>query len=555
MWWLRIIALNAVAGAVELLFAVEGAYFVPAIYDKGLSPVYGSIILCLGPLLGVLFQSYLGCASDECKSRFGKRRPFILALTIAAVSGLILFSFTRDIADLLKGDLEGSRYVVLLVLTALATGITNFSAASLFVPSKAYLLDVLPEELTKFGNIVCSVWMSLGAAVGFGIGVVTWSSNFNIQIQIVCGISVIIVVACTTVTLFSVNEQNPNLRASVKANPDQASAVVNEDRVEAIQETPVNKYQDDAVNASKPLEGKSMLPSIRSQDSHNEFYDRSVTDNNNNTYNTDNNQTECRCRCLNGLIDSILGNLQFIRHMSFAMIILCSAMFFGFLAFTTELFFFTDYIAEVVYDGDVTAPEDSPEYDDYTKGVRIGSLALGISATTSLVFSFITLPLMKLLGMRLILVFSLLVAMLQSGVLIVCHNIIVVFAILPALYFMSTVILVIPFILVSEYEATALLLRKSYSYGDSNLIGRACSVIMISMLCADVVALMINGPLKDLYGGAESVMIVTCISCFIGAVITCFVKVPSEDSKRTTEGTDKSKKVAEATESTKLLIN
>ena len=241
--------------------------------------------------------------------------------------------------------------------------------------------------------------------------------------------------------------------------------------------------------------------------------------------------------------------------MSFAMIILCSAMFFGFLAFTTELFFFTDYVAEVIYDGDVTAPEDSEKYDDYTDGVRIGSLALGISAMTSLVFSFITLPLMKLLGMRLIFVLSYVAAMLQSGVLIVCHNIIVAFVLLPALYFMSTVMLVIPFIIVSEYEATSLLLRKSYSYGDSNLIGRACSVIMISMLCADVVALMINGPLKDLYGGAEVVMIVTCISCFIAAVITCFVRVPSEDSNRTIEVTDKNERVPEATESTRLLIN
>ena len=553
MWWLRIVALNAVAGAVELLFSVEGAYFVPAIYDKGLSPVYGSMILTLGPLLGILFQSYLGYASDQCKSRFGKRRPYILALTIAAVCGLILFSFTRDIADLLKGDLEGSRYAVLLILTALATAITNFSAACLFVPSKAYLLDVLPEEITKFGNIVCSICMSLGAAIGFGIGVITWSSNFNIQIQIVCGLSVIIVVACTIVTLFSVDEHNPQLRAALKANPDQVSAVMNEGQVKTIEQPLADKDQADAVNTSKFLEGNGTLSSSHCQNSQN---DNTITDNSNNsTDNDNNNQTECGCRCFEGFFSSIIGNLQFIRHMSCAMIILCSAMFFGFLAFTTELFFFTDYVAEVIYDGDVTAPEDSEKYDDYTDGVRIGSLALGISAMTSLVFSLITLPLMKLLGMRLIFVLSYVAAMLQSGVLIVCHNIIVAFVLLPALYFLNTVMLIIPFIIVSEYEATSLLLRKSYSYGDSNLIGRACSVIMISMLCADVVALMINGPLKDLYGGAEAVMIVTCISCFIGAVITCFVRVPSEDSNRTIEVTDKNERVPKATESTRLLIN
>ena len=82
MWWLRIAALNAVAGVAELLYAVEGAYFVPA---KGLSPIYGSMLLCVSPLLGILFQSYLGSASDQCKCCWGKRRPFILVTAIAYI--------------------------------------------------------------------------------------------------------------------------------------------------------------------------------------------------------------------------------------------------------------------------------------------------------------------------------------------------------------------------------------------------------------------------------------------------------------------------------------
>ena len=88
------------------------------------------------------------------------------------------------------------------------------------------------------------------------------------------------------------------------------------------------------------------------------------------------------------------------------MIILCFAMFFGFIAIVSQSFFFTDFVADVVYNGDVTAPEDSQEYNDYTDGVKVGSLALGISAASSLVFSFIAGPVRKLLGMRMVLVFS-----------------------------------------------------------------------------------------------------------------------------------------------------
>ena len=138
---------------------------------------------------------------------------------------------------------------------------------------------------------------------------------------------------------------------------------------------------------------------------------------------------------------------------------------------------------------------------------------------------------------------------------IICHDLVVEFVLLPALYCLLTVLLLIPYILVSEYEAKSILLRKSWPYADKDLTGRACSILMISMISAEVLALMGNGPLKGLYGGAESVMIISCASSFIGAVIACFVKIPVEDSTENIEVAGNDKTVAETKESTKLLIN
>ena len=537
MWWLRIIALNAVAGVGQVLYAVQGAYFVPAIYDKGLSSFYGSMILCISPTLGIFLQSYLGSASDQCKCSWGRRRPFILALTICGICGLVLFPFTEDIADLLKnGDLEHARYSVLLILTVIAATLTHLSAGNAMIPSRAYLIDVLPEEYTKLGNIICSVWISAGAIIGFAIGVITWSSNFKIQVTIVCGISLIMTIVGVTLTLFSVDENNPQTKRAVKTGQ-----VSNEENNKIIQQT-TTKYQADASDLKD--NEKTSLSTGYSQNPRNDFHDDTVTD----------DQTACGCKCYNDFVSSISGNLHFIRCMSVPMILLWSSRFFGFLAVNTQIFFFTDFVADVVYNGDITAPEDSPEYNDYTEGVRVGSLALGVSAASSLLFSFIAGPLMKLFGMRLVLVSSFVLSMLQTGVMIVCHNLIVLFVLLPALYGLIVFLLLIPFILVSEYAAKSMLLRKDWPYADTNLIGRACSILAISGLSSEVVALMINGPLKNLYGSAESVMIISCISSFIGAVIACFVKIPTEDNKENTEvAVDKT--VAEVTESTRLLIN
>ena len=582
MWWLRIIALNAVAGVEELLYAVEGAYFIPAIYDKGLSLTYGSMLLCVSPILGVLFQSYIGSASDQCKSRWGRRRPFILALAITGMAGIILFPFTENISDLLEdGDLEDASYSVLLILTLLATTLTDFSVGALMVPGRAYLLDVLPVEYTKFGNIVCSVWISSGATIGFAIGVIPWSSNFQAQVKIVCGIALIIIMVWTAMTLFSVDENNPQaqLRIPTKTAPGQASTVVNEKNITTIQE-PTTKYQanvntctleDDKSVSSLSLSESSAIvnknhtttiqpntkyqtmddekvPLLSGGDPQDDIHDNNVTVENNH------DQRRCGCGCCNDLITSISGNIQFISRMSVSMIVLCFAMFFGGVAVYTQMFFFTDFVADVVYDGDVTAPEDSEEYDDYTDGIEVGSLALGISAVSSLVFSFIAGPLMKIFGMKFVLVSSFVVSMLQTGIIIICHNLVVIFVLLPALYCLITIMLLIPFILVAEYDSKSILLRKHWPFEETNLIGRACSALTISMLSGELVALLINGPLNSLYGGAETVMIISCVASFLGAVLACFVIIP-KDPEKNTEAADKDTTVAEATESTGLLIN
>ena len=83
--------------------------------------------------------------------------------------------------------------------------------------------------------------------------------------------------------------------------------------------------------------------------------------------------------------------------------------------------------------------------------------------------------------------------------------------------------------------------------------------MMIAMLSSEVVALLINGPLKKLYGSAVSVMIISCVSCLLSAVIACFVKIPPPDNSKSIKVTDKHETEGvvnkTVTESTKLLHN
>ncbi|XP_012577519.1 PREDICTED: proton-associated sugar transporter A [Condylura cristata] len=67
---------------IEFSYAMETAYVTPVLLQMGLPDQLYSLVWFISPILGFLLQPLLGAWSDRCTSRFGRRRPFILALAI-----------------------------------------------------------------------------------------------------------------------------------------------------------------------------------------------------------------------------------------------------------------------------------------------------------------------------------------------------------------------------------------------------------------------------------------------------------------------------------------
>lgn len=520
----RIFALNAMAGCIDLVYAVEGAYFVPAVYNLGLPPIYGAMLLSFSPMMSIIFQSYLGSASDRCQCWWGRRRPFVVGLTISCLIGLLLFPFTEDITSLVKEPKLHDAFLIVTVI--LSTFLVDFSVGSLQVPTRAYLLDVLPQQQLKAGNIIYTIYAASGAAVGFGIGAVQWSSiftssdNFSFQVKFVCIASFFIAVFCANVTLCSVKEKNPQ-------------TVTTTDNSESDLELNLSRFGDNELQQSRSTQTQICLPYAKTTDVMECVSMDDITISPDNRDFIMHKGENCHCLCFTNFLNSLQGNFNFVKSMSLLMFILLIAFFFVFFAIFTQLFFFTSYVAEVVYAGDVNAPENSTAYQDYSDGVMFGSLALGISAVVALFVSLLLGPITNLVGMRFMFVSSYVFVMLQSGILFVVHNRIVTLLLAPAVYIALTMMLSIPFILVSVYETKGLLLRKAMSClkSDENLFGRACAILIIALLGGQVFALIVNGPLIEVFG-TVSVMIVTCLTSFVGGVVACFVTVPPESKKK-----------------------
>jgi solute carrier family 45 protein 1/2/4 len=62
-----------------------------------------ALVWIAGPLSGVLVQPYVGLKSDNCRIRWGKRRPFIIGGAIATIASLMLLGWAREIVGGIGG--------------------------------------------------------------------------------------------------------------------------------------------------------------------------------------------------------------------------------------------------------------------------------------------------------------------------------------------------------------------------------------------------------------------------------------------------------------------
>lgn len=71
-----------------------------------------ALVWIAGPLSGVLVQPYVGLKSDNCRLRWGKRRPFIIGGAAATIVSLMVLAWAKELIGgflvLFGADPEGT---------------------------------------------------------------------------------------------------------------------------------------------------------------------------------------------------------------------------------------------------------------------------------------------------------------------------------------------------------------------------------------------------------------------------------------------------------------
>lgn len=156
---------NALANAVPWIgkFAeAQGESTVSLTGGFTLVPLFIGIIMTFDNIFGVIFQPTFGKLSDNCHSKLGKRRPFIV--TCAPISA-VLFTLIPLVALNVEGALR-------LPLTMLTVILFVFSMSLWRAPVVALMPDLTPPELRSEGNAVINLMGGLGSAIGMVAGTI-----------------------------------------------------------------------------------------------------------------------------------------------------------------------------------------------------------------------------------------------------------------------------------------------------------------------------------------------------------------------------------------------
>jgi solute carrier family 45 protein 1/2/4 len=121
-----------------------------------------SLVFMAGPLSGLIVQPLIGAYADRSRSRFGRRRPFMLAGTAVAVVGMMLLAYAREVAGLL-----GLGNAAAIAVAILSIYLIDFSINAVMSTDRALIVDTLPPSQQEEGNAWAGRMMGLGGVAGF----------------------------------------------------------------------------------------------------------------------------------------------------------------------------------------------------------------------------------------------------------------------------------------------------------------------------------------------------------------------------------------------------
>ncbi|KLO12527.1 MFS general substrate transporter [Schizopora paradoxa] len=172
--WVQLPVLTIGMLGVQMMWSVEMAYSSPYLMSLGLSKSLIAVALLAGPFSGLIVQPLIGVIADNTKSRFGRRRPYMIGATLICCISMLSFGFTRKITTMFSN----SDTLTILIAVLALYGI-DFSVNAVQAADRALIVDTLPFSQQPDGTAWAARMQGVGGVLGFFVGNIDLTNVFS----------------------------------------------------------------------------------------------------------------------------------------------------------------------------------------------------------------------------------------------------------------------------------------------------------------------------------------------------------------------------------------
>ncbi|KAH9034741.1 MFS general substrate transporter [Lactarius pseudohatsudake] len=209
--WARFPVITIGFAGMQVLWSVEMAYASPYLISLGLTKSLMALVFVAGPLSGLVMQPLIGVMADNSKSRFGRRRPFIVGGVTLCALALLLLGFTRNFASIVTTWGSPANDILTIWLAVLSIYCIDFSINAVMAVDRALLVDTLPRAEQAKGNAWAAVMVGIGGVSGFFFGGIDLPSLFpffgSTELEVLSVVGSIILIGTHLMTVTSVKER------------------------------------------------------------------------------------------------------------------------------------------------------------------------------------------------------------------------------------------------------------------------------------------------------------------------------------------------------------
>jgi len=201
----RLGAINAVVAGLEIAACVAFTYIPPLLLKVGFSETQMSIILGVAPFLALFTVPVLGRWSDSCTSRFGRRRPFILGMSVVLIFSLLLLCVGQTI------EVTSSSKPMRMLILSVGVIFLDYASQAAINPCEALVSDIMVGQVgEEVGFTVYSAMLSVGACIGYLVAALDWDTigvKVGTKEQTAFLLVLFTFLFCLITTLFTAQEQ------------------------------------------------------------------------------------------------------------------------------------------------------------------------------------------------------------------------------------------------------------------------------------------------------------------------------------------------------------